>query len=265
MAKIPFFVSIPHSGEKIPPETPWLKGLPETLLMCDVDRFVDQLYVPNLESLEIPFVKTQWHRFAVDLNRLPEDIDADSVEGASHPSGSFPRGFHWTLTTLREKLMPHPMSQETHRKLVKDIYESFHQNIRDCYESFKNSERIFHLDAHSMPSRGTSEHRDPGQERAEIVVSDCKGKSCDPRYKDIVIAAYQGAGFKTAYNWPYFGGRVTEQYGHPEKGHHALQVELNRSLYMDESTKQLRPEAAAKVTVQIRKALSEILSQLANF
>ena len=88
---------------------------------------------------------------------------------------------------------------------------------------------------------GTRMHRDPGERRADIVVSDCLGKSCDPHFRDLVIAAYTISGFKVGYNWPYMGGRVTEQYGHPSKGQHAIQVELNRALYMDEKTKKLLP------------------------
>ena len=60
-----FLVTIPHSGEDIPDLTPWLKSLSEEILMCDVDRFVDLLYQPSLEALQIPFVKTRWHRYAV--------------------------------------------------------------------------------------------------------------------------------------------------------------------------------------------------------
>lgn len=71
---VPFFISIPHSGEKIPDQTPWLNQLPEALLMSDVDRYVDRLYKPTLEELKIPFETTVWHRYAVDLNRIPEDI-----------------------------------------------------------------------------------------------------------------------------------------------------------------------------------------------
>ena len=79
---VPFFISIPHSGEKVPPQTPWLQHLPEVLLMSDVDRYVDRLYQPVIEALEIPSQKTEWHRYAVDLNRIPADIDQASVIGA---------------------------------------------------------------------------------------------------------------------------------------------------------------------------------------
>ena len=255
---LPFFVTIPHSGEKVPDFCTWLKNLPEPLLMCDVDRYVDLLYEPGLLGQKIPFVKTEWHRYAGDLNRLPSDVDASSVVGHENASGKFARGFHWVITTKKEQLMPSPMPLEMHKNLVELIYEPFHGSIRNLYESFekKGAREVFHLDAHSMPSRGTSAHHDPGQERAEIVVSDCRGKSARADYIDLVISSYVRAGFKVGYNWPYFGGRVTEQYGDPLKGRHAVQVELNRGLYMNEETKKLNVQDAENVKKKITTALT---------
>ncbi|MCC2678135.1 MAG: putative formiminoglutamase [Pseudobdellovibrio sp.] len=260
---IPFFISIPHSGEKIPELTPWLNELPEEVLMSDVDRFVDVLYKPSLEKLEIPNQMTEWHRYAVDLNRVPEDVDADSVLGAPKKSGSHPDGYHWVMTKSEIKIMPKPVDQVTHQKLTQLIFEPFHAGIRNHYKKFKDMgcENVFHIDAHSMPSLGTRMHRDPGERRADIVVSDCLGKSCHQKYRDLVIAAYVTAGFKVGYNWPYMGGRVTEQYGRPSLGQQAIQVELNRSLYMDEKTKQLLPSHKA-VQEKILKALAYLKSEL---
>src|SRR5665213_1324990 len=102
----PFFISIPHSGERVPAERPWLHGLPEPILMCDVDRFVDKLYQPALDSLKLGYVKTQWHRYVVDLNRLPEDVDQESVIGSKNPAGKFTTGLHWIKTTRGQKIMP---------------------------------------------------------------------------------------------------------------------------------------------------------------
>lgn len=264
--EIPLLVTIPHSGEKIPEQTPWLKGLPEEVLMCDVDRYVDFLYEPALHKLKIPLVKTEWHRYAADLNRIPEDVDVTSVLGSSNPAGSFSRGFHWAITTYKHQLIPQPMTKETHDELVKLIYNPFHDSVKKLYQDLhqKGFKATYHIDAHSMPSVGTSEHRDPGEHRAEIVVSDSKGKSCDPRFKDLVIAAYVTAGFKVGYNWPYFGGRVTEQYGDPPHGQHTLQVEMNRALYMDEKTKKLKPEEAKKVQEKVFFALSYIRNNLVH-
>lgn len=257
-------VTIPHSGEKVPPQASWLKGLPEEILMCDVDRYVDYLYEPSLQQLQLPYAKTEWHRYAGDLNRLPEDVDAGSVEGDSHPAGTNRRGFLWAITTYNHTLMPRPIAAKTHQELVELIYEPFHASVRKLYENYESVGRtkVFHLDAHSMPSVGTKEHRDPGERRADIVVSDCHGKSCEPQFRDLVIAAYVVAGFKVAYNWPYFGGRVSEQYGQPGKHHHAIQVEMNRALYMDEVSKKLKPVEAEAIRAKVKVALEYICKNL---
>jgi N-formylglutamate deformylase len=235
--------------------------------MCDVDRFVDKIYGPGVESLKVPFIVAEWHRYVVDLNRLPDDIDEDSVVGAPHPSGQFPIGLHWSVTTQGHQLIPEPMSYELHETLVKKYFEPFHQRVREQFLFFKEKgfKKVYHLDAHSMPSLGTAKHRDPGERRAEIVVSDVDGVSCEARYKDIVIEAYKEAGFQVAYNWPYKGGRVTQTYGHPELGQHTLQVEMNRELYMDESSKHLRsdlfPEVSRKVSVALERIYKELSSE----
>lgn len=255
-----FFATIPHSGEKIPNFCTWLQGLDEKILMCDVDRFVDRLYEPSLNALKIPFVKTEWHRYAADLNRVPEDIDQSSVTGAKLAAGAHARGFHWVMTTTELILMPQPMPLETHQKLVELVYEPFHQSVRNLYEAFKSqgAKQVFHLDLHSMPSLGTRQHRDPGELRADIVVSDCLGKSSHPDFVDLVITSYARAGFKVGYNWPYMGGRVSEQYGQPQKGQHTVQVELSRSLYMNEDTKHLRSDLLSSIQGRLNTALTRI-------
>jgi N-formylglutamate amidohydrolase len=262
--RLPFFISIPHSGEKVAEETPWLNELPETVLMCDPDRYVDRLYRPVIERLSLPSVVTEWHRYVVDLNRIPQDIDEDSVVGALHPSGTHPKGFHWSVTTKGDRLIPQPMSMELHETLVKKYYQTFHRSVEGFYRKFEQEGhgKIFQLDAHSMPSKGEKLHRDPGQTRAEIVVSDCSGQSCEPAYTELVISAYERAGFQVAHNWPYLGGRITELYGKPQKGHHAIQVELNRMLYMDEQTKKLKDKEAAEVSAKISKAVETIVQKL---
>lgn len=256
----PIIFTIPHSGEQVPPQASWLKNLPEPILMCDVDRFVDVLYMPVIQELKAPYVKTKWHRYAADLNRVPDDIDESSVIGSHNPSGKHNRGFHWVVTTQNYKLMENPIEESVHKELVKLIYEPFHLNIRDAYKKYKEMgvKNIFHVDLHSMPSRGTKMHKDPGEDRADIVVSDCEGKSCKSEFKDLVIRSYQEAGFKVAYNWPYVGGRVTEQYGNPSRGQQAIQVELNRKLYMDEVTKKLKPELLEALQKKLSFAIRNI-------
>lgn len=259
-----FFISIPHSGERIPAETPWLHGLPEPIVMCDVDRFVDRLYQPVVKDMQLACVKTEWHRYVVDLNRLPGDIDVDSVIGSTNPSGKFTRGLHWVKTTRGTRLMPEPITMDLHNQLVAKYFEPFHVDVRGVYKSFfaRGAKKVYHLDAHSMPSKGTSAHRDPGETRADIVVSDWEDKSCEKSYLQLVCDAYRKTGLKVAVNWPYVGGRVTETYGKPEKGQHAIQVEISRALYMDEETKQWIPEKAQALSRQLNDAIHYIHEHL---
>ncbi|MBX7232294.1 MAG: N-formylglutamate amidohydrolase [Bdellovibrionales bacterium] len=257
-------MTIPHSGEKIPLEASWLNGLPETVVMCDVDRFVDKIYETPLNTLQIPSLKTEWHRYVVDLNRLPEDVDSQSVEKSLNPPGSFTTGLHWVQTTTHIPLMKKPITQSLHNQLVKKYFLPFHQKVEEKISSFKKNgaKEIFHLDVHSMPSLGTSAHRDPGELRAEIVVSDFNGKSSGTWFKDLVVNAYTRAGFNVAYNWPYIGGRLTQQYGQPHLGQHTLQVELRRNLYMDEESKKAKDNLIAKISGQIHYALKHIVDTL---
>lgn len=261
--QLPFFITMPHSGEKVPEICHWLQGLSEPVLMCDVDRYIDILYQPSLESLKLRYEKTQWHRYAVDLNRIPSDIDASSVENNPNPAGQFDRGFHWVVTTQNDQLLRKPITQAIHQQLTDLIYTPFHEKVRSQFDYFKvqGFKNVYHLDAHSMPSLGTKMHKDPGERRADIVISDSLGKSCDPRFRDLVIAAYVTAGFKVGYNWPYVGGRLTEQYGQPQLGQHTIQVELNRALYMDEVTKKISP-SHLEVQKKIQKALQKITTDL---
>jgi len=261
---VAFFISVPHAGEQIAPETEWLKNLDERILMCDVDRYVDELYRPVWEELQIPSIVTQWHRYVVDPNRKPDDVDEDSVRGSFNPSGTFPIGLHWSVTTQGHRLITKPMSVELHQKLLDQYYSPFHQQIENKFQQFRvlGASKIFHLDAHSMPSKGTEVHPDPGQMRAEIIVSDFNGQSCDPRFTELVLAAYEKAGFEVKKNWPYIGGGVTQRYGKPNAGQHTLQVEMNRAIYMDEVTKQRLPGAFENVQYKLKVALREVLKGL---
>lgn len=248
----------------VPDEVTWLKGLPEPTLMRDVDRFVDQLYDKVIRELNLPHIVAQFHRYVVDLNRLPTDIDQGSVEGAVHPAGSFTTGLHWSRTTVGEPLITEPMPMALHEKLVSSYFKPFHDRVKAQYKVFREQgyDQVFHIDAHSMPSMGTRAHRDPGQKRAEIVISDVDGQSCSADFKDLVIEAYEQAGFQVAYNWPYKGGRLTQTYGRPELGQHCIQVELNRALYMNEDTKQKSQPQFFETSEKLAQAMRFIWEKL---
>ncbi len=261
-AEFPLFLTSPHSGEALAPEATWLSDLDLILRLRDVDRFVDELYSPAAGALGLPLIAAKWSRYVVDLNRSEGDVDQGSVRGAKEVKGTHPRGLHWQVTTRGEVLMQTPIDEQLHQLLLKKYFRPFHDQVATRFAQLKADgyTHVFHLDLHSMPSKGTQLHSDPGKDRAQVVVSDWLGKSSRPDFRDLVVKSYQSAGFQVALNDPYIGGGITQRYGSPGAGQHTIQIELNRSLYMDEETKERLPGAFERVQEQLLAALSKILT-----
>lgn len=263
MKVLRLFLSSPHSGEDIPSEVKWLQGLEEPVLMCDVDRYVDQLYKPVAQKLDLTLICARWHRYFSDANRLPGDVDRSTVKGHSNPEGTFPSGLIWQVTTKGDVLVPEPIEPDLYDHILNTYYSEFHRDVKAQYAEFLNQasdEKVYHIDLHSMPSVGEPTgkiHRDPGERRKEIVVSDQKGQSADQAFVKLIIDSYSQAGFDVGYNWPYFGGRVTQTYGQPAQNQHCVQVELRRDLYMDETTKQ-KNSGFAQTQEKLAKAIELI-------
>ena len=246
----PILVSIPHSGIQIPKPATWLKGLPPELLKCDVDAFVDELYAPVLQKTAIPSVIFKWHRYSVDMNRFAWDISPQTVYRAQELLKTLykhkkalqksPSSIHWHKTTKAQLLIKKPLSQKNHKILIKKYFDPYHQQIQKQVQLFKNQghKKIYLMDMHSMPSKALAYHKDRGEFRTEVVVGNNQGQSGSKEFTDLVIKAYQQAGFKVALNWPYSGGAISCFYGHPQKGQEAIQIEINRKLYMNEKSKQ---------------------------
>ena len=262
---LPLILSCPHSGEKIPLEANWLHDIENpVLLKRDLDLYVDRFYRPLARSTGIPFIFSPWTRYAVDLNRLPSDVDADSVLNSPNPSGTFTTGLHWVKTSRGEQLLKKPISEDLHQILLATYYEPFHRAIVANFEHLKlqGHKRVFHMDLHSMPSKGTEIHRDPGETRAEIVIGDQDGTSCDGKFRELIVESYKSSGFEVKVNWPYKGGRITQTYGNPARGRHSIQVEMNRALYMNEETKNIDKKGFSECQFKIEKAYELITEQL---
>ncbi len=258
-------ITSPHSGESIPKETPWLHNVDKMVLLTDVDRYVDELYKPTCTHLNIPMVAMDTHRYVVDLNRLPEDVSSETVEGIPLSSKKkFVSELHWKKTTQGYELFNQPIPLSVHKKLLELYYFPFHEKVQKMEAALYKKGTCpprYHFDVHSMPSVATATHKDAGKKRPDVVISDCEGKSCSTEFKDITLKEFQDAGFQVSYNWPYLGGRMTEQYGKPAEDKHSIQIELNRALYMDEKTRE-KNQNFQNLQEQLEKVLRNILQKL---
>jgi N-formylglutamate deformylase len=192
------------------------------------------------------------------------------VIGSSNPSGKFPRGLLWSMTTKGERLMSVPVTQTEFQKILNRCFFPFHNSVEELAEfivpkATRRAENpLYHLDLHSMPSFGTREHRDPGEWRADLVVSNQDAQSSLPGFFELVCSAGESQGFSVRQNWPYKGGRITEAYGRPEKGWQTVQIELNRKLYMNEETKRPLSGLFEETQTRVGRVLENIASHIGD-
>ena len=257
--------SIPHSGLKIPEEAFWLKGIRREILLCDVDLFMDQLCAPALKKLQIPFIAFPFHRYAVDVNRSPEDIPLfpgpnKRTSGSKKPLRTFIGGIYWRQTTKGDILIPKAVSLSRRKALLKKCFFPFEKKLKQLID--KGSGRpAYHIDLHSMPSKGRAVHRDPEAVRPQVTVSDRDGASAALFFTKIVQKAFISQGFQALRNDPYKGGRITKDHGDPKRRRHVVQIELNRSLYMNE-TSFSKTENFSRIQQKLERAFRQIQEAL---
>jgi N-formylglutamate amidohydrolase len=248
----------PHSGAHYPEAFLGASRLDPQMLRRSEDAFVDQLFAPSA-SRGAPLLRARFPRAFLDLNREPFELDPQMFEGrlpdfantrslrVAAGLGVIPRVVGDAQPIYRE-----PMPVETALKRIAALHRPYHARLAELLET---AQRRFGfallLDCHSMPSNS------PDVGGCDIVLGDRYGSSAARWMVDTVEVALRAAGLVVRRNKPYAGGYITEHYGAPAAGRHALQVEINRSLYMDERALRLTEGAAA-----LSRALSDMVGAL---
>jgi N-formylglutamate amidohydrolase len=139
------------------------------------------------------------------------------------------------------------------------LYKPYHRTLRHLVR--RTAQHFGHtilIDCHSMPSSSVS--REDGA-KADIVLGDRYGTSCATLLIDLVEAALRGRGYTVVRNKPYAGGFITEHYGEPALGRHALQIEINRALYMDERSMH-KKSGFAVLAGDLMQAFAQVISDI---
>ena len=239
--EIPVVVEVPHAGLSIDPLAMATLDAPARSVGMDADLYVDQLYV-DAPRLGAHLLLAQMSRYVVDLNRGEHDIDGQAVAGAS--SSNFPHGLIWRRTTEGRPALTAPLTRGEFERRLDEIYRPYHRALQALLDEKRaRFGFVILLAAHSMPSSGRAGHRDTGNERAAIVPGSRGRTSAHPEVIDCPDRLAQARGWSVTHDEPYRGGFTTAHYGQPQRHQHAVQVELNRNLYMDEIT--LEPRRGA--------------------
>ncbi len=255
-------VSVPHAGTDVPAVDAPLLALSERALLKDADLHVDKL-VQGVPALGVPVLQARVSRYVLDVNRAPDDVDRETCPEIERPARPSARGLCWRTTTEGAAVLVRPLTLLELRSRLQRIHEPYHEALAALLaEKRARFGYAVLLDLHSMPSLGrpvlspgplsalVTRHSDPGSpassgRRADVVPGDLRGTSCAAALTRVVVDHFKGQGLSVRPNDPYMGGYITKHHGRPHKGIHAVQVELNRDLYMDEATFALKADAAA--------------------
>ncbi|MHC0054168.1 N-formylglutamate amidohydrolase [Actibacterium sp. D379-3] len=230
--------SSPHSGRDYPGSFLRNSALDERAVRSSEDAFVDLLF-SGAPGMGAPLLAATAPRAFVDLNRAADELDPALIEGVrrtSHnPRISSGLGVIPRVVSNGRVIRPGKIRLDEAQDRLANYWEPYHARLQSLLnESLDLFDEAILVDCHSMPHEAIDSMTRSGHARPEVVLGDRFGVSARGDIMDRIEAAFAGAGLKVARNAPFAGAYITQHYGRPSKGQHAIQVEIDRALYMDE-------------------------------
>jgi N-formylglutamate amidohydrolase len=235
----PVVCNSPHSGRQYPAAFLRQSRLELETLRRSEDTFVDELFA-DAPAAGVPLMRAHFPRAYLDVNREPYELDPRMFEGrlpafANTRSLRVAGGLGTVARVVGDarEIYPRriPVSEALSR--IEQFYKPYHRILRRLVTRAQKTYGFgLLLDCHSMPSNAGGRDERP---RADIVLGDRYGTSCSAEITEMIERTLRAQGYIVLRNKPYAGGFITEHYGDPGAGLHALQIEVNRALYMDEN------------------------------
>jgi N-formylglutamate deformylase len=252
----PFLFASPHSGRRYPAALAAASRLDPVMLRRSEDAFVDELFA-EVTALGAPLLAAEFPRVFLDVNRGMGELDATMFAAplgvavdvpsarVSAGLGVIPRIVRDGADIYRGKLAP----QDAKLRLEK-LYRPYHQALASLVaETQDRFGAAVVVDCHSMPSTLGA---------PEIVLGDRYGASASALLSRLAEDSFRREGFSVARNAPYAGGHTTSLYGRVHEGVHALQIEINRGLYLDEERITKKPNFES-LKLRLTAALTRIM------
>ncbi|MDR3528076.1 MAG: N-formylglutamate amidohydrolase [Rhizomicrobium sp.] len=254
----PFIFASPHSGRLYPLSFVRQSRLSPLLLRRSEDAFADELF-DSVPGFGAPLLCARFPRAYVDANRAPGELDPEMFDAAlplaiDPPSPRVAAGLGVIPRLVREgaDIYRARLAAEEAAIRLASLYHPYHDALAKLVEeTYRRFGCAVVIDCHSMPSTPAA---------PSIVFGDCYGASVSPSLMRHAEDAFDRAGFSTARNAPYAGGHTTHLYARREVGIHALQIEVNRGLYLDEDRIEKLPSFAG-----VKGRLGAALRQLLRF
>jgi len=251
----PVLFNSPHSGSTYPRAFLANSRLDMATLRRSEDTFVDDLFA-GVVAQGYPLMRAHFPRCYVDVNREPYELDPRMFEGRL-PSFANTRSMRVAggLGTVArvvgdaQEIYDRRIPVDDALARIESLYKPYHRALRRLFTALhRDFDAAVLVDCHSMPSNaGIREER----ARPEFVIGDRYGTACVDVVADVTEQTLRELGYAVSRNKPYAGGFITEHYGNPAAGLHAIQLEVNRALYMDER-RYVRSSGFARVAADMQ-------------
>jgi N-formylglutamate amidohydrolase len=244
--ELPLLLDSPHSGTHYPED--FRPAAPMDVLRRGEDMYVDDLY-GEAPDHGATLLLAHFPRVYLDANRPADDIDpellAEPYPGPTNPGPKtrLGKGLIWRMAApgvpIYDRLLP---AAEVALRIER-WWRPYHGALRESLDELHARwGAAWHIDCHSMPATSDAlSDEGPGKPRADFVLGDRDGTTCEPGFTAAVADALRGLGYEVKVNDPYKGVELVRAYGAPSEGRHSLQVEINRRLYMDERSFERAP------------------------
>jgi N-formylglutamate deformylase len=255
-APIPLVFDSPHSGERYPDDFDHLP--PREVIRQAEDTHVARLWA-HVPTVGATLIEAEFPRAYIDPNRSLADIDPDLLADAWRepfvPTRKTEQGVGlvWRLARGGMPIYARKLNAAELLARIDGYYLPYHEALASLIDArHRTFGAVWHLNCHSMPSVGDAFSDDPGRERADFVLGDRDGTTCEDAFTRFVADAVGAIGYSVAINDPYKGVEIVRRYGRPAEHRHSLQIEIKRRLYMDEQT--LAPNAGyGKLEADLRR------------
>ena len=253
----------PHSGRDYPWTFLRRTALNEHSVRSSEDAFVDQLFdcAPRAGA---PFIRAGAPRAYVDLNRSADELDPALIEGVSR-QGHNPRvasglGVIPRVVANGQAIYSGKLSMVEARHRIETYWQPYHTALQGQLDQahLMFGEAIL-VDCHSMPHEAMDAVARRGVRRPEIVLGDRFGAAADGVVVDRIEEVFTRAGLVVTRNTPFAGAYITQAYGRPTRGRHAVQIEIDRALYMNERL--IRPNGNFEA---FRRLMRDVVREIAD-
>ena len=252
---VPIIISVPHAGTEFPEQLDKQLNPRVRKYLDDTDWFVDRLY-DFAPKLGITIIKANLSRWVVDLNRNPANAPLYN-DGRLITSVTPTTDFFGNELYKSKDLVPD--AQETAVR-VATYFEPYHKKIKELLEVRKTQfGKVLLWDAHSIRHRVSTLHPTPFP---DMILGNKDGESAHPKLIDAALTALRSSRYDIAHNAPFKGGYITRSFGVPSQNIHALQLEMNKILYMDDNELFYNTERANRVKTLLEHTLKNLIETI---